>query len=66
MHRQVPRDLLWLFLTMGVVILGAACFKGRIEERRQYLEIYLLAALIFLQWASSSVGIGHLFRPKST
>jgi hypothetical protein len=64
-RRQLPRDLLSLSVAMGVVILGAAFFKGRIEERRQYLEVYPLVGLMVLQWASLALGIGHLFRPKN-
>ena len=64
-RREVPRDLLWL-LVMGLVVLGAAFFKGWIEERRQYLEMLPIVGLIVLQWASLELGIGHLFRPKNT
>jgi hypothetical protein len=64
-RREVPRDLFWLLL-MGVVILGAAFFKGWIEERRQYLEVYPIVGLILMQWASLELGVSHLFRPKVT
>lgn len=62
-RREVPGDLRWL-LIMGVVILGAAFFKGWIEERRQYLEVYPIVGLIILQWAAMELGVTHLFRPK--
>jgi hypothetical protein len=62
-RREVPRALLWL-LAMGLVILGAAFFKGWIEERRQYLEVYPIVGLIVWQWAALELGVSHLFRPR--
>ncbi|HEV3342440.1 MAG TPA: hypothetical protein VG125_18865 [Pirellulales bacterium] len=60
---DVPADLKW-FLLLGVVLLCACFFKGIIEERRDYLEVYPIWALILFQWAMVEIGLKHLFVPR--
>jgi len=62
MRARWPRDLrrlMWLL----PILLVPAFFKGWIEERRQYLELYGVAGPLVLQWLDSVTGRGLLF-PK--
>jgi hypothetical protein len=60
MRRQMPRHLLLLLAAMAGVMVGAAFFKGWIEERRQYLELLPLAVLVGCRWAVVELGAGSL------
>jgi hypothetical protein len=60
---DVPTDLKW-FLLLGIVLLCACFFKGIIEERRDYLEVYPIWALMLVQWAMAEFGLQRLFLPR--
>jgi hypothetical protein len=53
---EFPAHSLALLAGLAAVMVGAAFFKGWIEERRQYLELLPLAWLIFLRWATVEIG----------
>lgn len=59
----VPADLKWLLL-LGVVLVSACFFKGIIEERRDYLEVYPICALMLFQWGMAELGLQQLFLPR--
>jgi hypothetical protein len=63
MRSDIPGDLRRLLLLVPLMV-GLAFFKGWIEERRQYYEVYPIVGLIFLQWASVELGLDRLLVPR--
>jgi len=61
-HREYPLALKRLSL-LAVPLVGAAFFKGWIEEMRQYLELLPIAGLMVLQWILHEAGFGWAFQP---
>lgn len=59
----IPADLR-LLLSLGLCLLVGAFFKGWVEERRGYFEIYPVIGLIVAQWVFREWGREDLFRPK--
>jgi len=62
MRARWPRDLRRLMWLLPILVVPAF-FKGWIEERRQYLELYGVAGPLVLQWLDSVTGRG-LLPPK--
>jgi hypothetical protein len=63
MWKDIPPDLRRL-LFLVPVLLTVAFFKGWIEERRAYYEIYPIVGLVAFQWATLELGVGRFFRAK--
>jgi hypothetical protein len=55
MRPMIPQDLRRLVLLVPVMV-GLAFFKGWVEERRAYYEVYPLLGLIVIQWAALELG----------
>jgi hypothetical protein len=62
LRSEWPPDLRRLTLLIPLFLL-AALFKGWVEERRQYLELVVIAGPLALQWADSLAGTA-LLRPR--
>jgi len=62
MRSRWPADLRRLMWLLPVLVVPAF-FKGWIEERRQYLELYGVVGPLVLQWLDSVTGSG-LLHPK--
>lgn len=65
MREELPADLRWLLLLVPIMI-GLAFFKGWIEERRQYYEVYPIVGLVLIQWASVELGFERLLIPRKS
>jgi hypothetical protein len=63
LRERIPYNLRLLLLLVPIM-LGFAFFKGWIEERRAYLEIYPIAGLILIQWASMELGFDRFLIPR--
>ncbi len=64
MRARWPRDLRRLLWLLPILVVPAF-FKGWIEERRQYLEVYSVAGPLALQWLASVTGRGLLVPKRS-
>jgi hypothetical protein len=64
LRREWPRDLRRLSLLVPLMLLPAF-FKGWIEERRQYLEMLIIAGPLVLQSLDAALGT-HAMRARST
>ncbi len=50
---------------MGALLVGAAFFKGWIEERRQYLELLPLMVVVGFRWAADTFGHNDLLKTRA-
>lgn len=64
MRARWPADLRRLLWLLPILVVPAF-FKGWIEERRQYLELYSVAGPLVLQWLASVTGRGLLPRKRA-
>jgi hypothetical protein len=64
MRPMIPQDLRRLVLLVPVMV-GLAFFKGWVEERRAYYEVYPLLGLIVIQWATLELGWERYLVPKN-
>jgi hypothetical protein len=62
MMGRVPVELGRLMLLVPLLV-GAAFFKGWIEEFRQYGELLPIVGLAVAQWLSEEMSLAHLFVP---
>lgn len=62
MRRDWPPELRRLTWLLPLLIVPAF-FKGWIEERRQYLELYVVLGPLVVQWVDTVLGI-RLLRPR--
>lgn len=61
---SIPADLRWLLVILGLSLAGAVFFKGWLEERRAYFEVYPVCALIVAHWTFAEWGRQDLLRPR--
>jgi hypothetical protein len=61
--RRYPADLRRLCL-LAVPLVVLACFKGWVEEMRQYLEVLPVVGLIVIHGTLHEAGLGHLLRAR--